>query len=139
MHRTWLALTVAATFPATALAQGGAATVTGRVVRETGQPLASASVVIEGLNLGALTRPTGEYTFVVPGARVTNDQVTLTARLIGYRPQSVQITLAPGTITQDFTLQSNPLQLGEVIITGAGTESTRERLGNVINSVDSSE
>lgn len=139
MHRTWLALTVAATLPATALAQEGAATITGRVVSETGQPLASASVFIEGLNLGALTRSTGEYTFVVPGARVTNDQVTLTARLIGYRPQSVQITLAPGTITQDFTLQSNPLQLGEVIITGAGTESTRERLGNVINSVDSSE
>ena len=138
MHRTWLALTVAASLPAAALAQEGAATVTGRVVSETGQPLASASVFIEGLNLGALTRSGGEYTFVVPGARVTNDQVTLTARLIGFRPQSVQITLAAGTVTQNFTLQSNPLQLGEVIITGAGTESTRERLGNVINSVDSS-
>jgi TonB-linked SusC/RagA family outer membrane protein len=136
-HKTWLALALAAAIPASAVAQEGGATITGRVVSETGQPLGSASVFIEGLNLGTLTRSTGEYTFLVPGARITNQQATLTARLIGYRPQSVQITLAPGTITQNFTLQSNPLQLGEVIITGAGTETTRERLGNVINSVDS--
>jgi TonB-linked SusC/RagA family outer membrane protein len=137
MHKTWLAFALAAAVPVSAAAQEGGATVTGRVVSEAGQPLASASVFIEGLNIGALSRSTGEYTFLVPGARVTNEPVTLTARLIGYRPQSVQITLSPGTITQNFTLQSNPLQLGEVVITGAGTETTRERLGNVINSVDS--
>ena len=83
MHRTWLAFAVAAALPASALAQEGGATITGRVVSDAGQPLASASVFIEGLNLGTLTRSTGEYTFLVPGARVTNEQVTLTARLIG--------------------------------------------------------
>jgi TonB-linked SusC/RagA family outer membrane protein len=34
-------------------------------------------------------------------------------------------------------LVANPLQLGEVVITGAGTTTTREKLGTVINTVDS--
>ena len=56
---------------------------------------------------------------------------------VGYAPQTVQITLRAGTMTQDFTLFESPLQLGEVIVTGAGTSQAREALGNVINTVDS--
>ncbi|HEU4643263.1 MAG TPA: SusC/RagA family TonB-linked outer membrane protein, partial [Gemmatimonadaceae bacterium] len=63
--------------------------------------------------------------------------VTLTARLIGFKAQSAQITLSAGTITHDFVLAANPLKLGEVVVTGAGTATTREKLGTVINTVDS--
>ncbi|HEX6632209.1 MAG TPA: SusC/RagA family TonB-linked outer membrane protein, partial [Gemmatimonadaceae bacterium] len=77
------------------------------------------------------------YTFTVPAARVSGQTVTVTARLVGYLPASAQITLRGGAITQDFTLSANPLRLGEVVVTGAGTQTTRERLGNVINTVDS--
>src|SRR5438046_2461920 len=52
---------------------------------------------------------------------------------------ALQITLTPGaTINQNFTLPVNPFHLGEVVVTGAGTTTTRERLGVTINSVDSS-
>ena len=40
-----------------------------------------------------------------------------------------------GTVTQDFVLEANPLQLGEVVVTGAGTSTEVEKLGNVRNSV----
>jgi TonB-linked SusC/RagA family outer membrane protein len=63
--------------------------------------------------------------------------VGLTARAIGYRPQSAQITLSSGAIDQDFTLVANPLQLGEIVVTGAGTVTEAEKLGNVRNYVDS--
>ena len=124
--------------PSAVSAQDGA-TVTGRVTSEAGAPLASASVFIDGLNIGALTRDDGVYSFVVPSARVQNQAGTLTARLLGYKAATVPITLSAGTITQDFRLAPNPLRLGEVVVTGAGTVTQAEKLGNVRNSVEASE
>ncbi|MGZ8456228.1 MAG: SusC/RagA family TonB-linked outer membrane protein [Gemmatirosa sp.] len=121
-----------------ALAAQQAATITGRVLAEGDRPLAAASVFIPTMNLGTTTSATGTYTFTVPASRVTGQTVGLTARLVGFRAQTVQVVLRPGTITQDFTLVSAPATLSAVVVTGAGTVSTRERLGNVINSVDSS-
>ena len=135
--RTFLFAGILTLLPTWAAAQGGGTTITGKVTSEAGVPLPSASVFLEGLNLGTLTRDDGTYSFIVPGARATGDSATLTARLIGYRSQSAQITLSPGAVTRDFTLTANPMQLGEVVVTGAGTVSTAEKLGNVRNNVDS--
>ena len=121
--------------PAFAAAQQGT-TISGKVTSEAGTPLASVSVFIEGMNLGTITRDDGAYNIVVPAARATGQQATLTARLIGYKSESAPITLS-GNVTHDFVLAANPLRLGEVVVTGAGTENTRERLGTVINTVDS--
>ncbi|MEO7082955.1 MAG: SusC/RagA family TonB-linked outer membrane protein, partial [Gemmatimonadaceae bacterium] len=97
------------------------------------------SVSIAVLGLGATVRESGEFSFTVSAERVRGQTVTLTARVIGYRAQSADITLNAGTVTHDFTLVANPLQLGEIIITGAGTATTREKLGTVINTVDSAQ
>jgi len=113
-------------------------TVTGRVTSDAGVPLAFADVRIPELALGGTTRDNGVYTILVPGARVTGQQVTVVARVLGYKSQSVKVTLSGGTVTQDFSLASNPLQLGEVVVTGAGTISEAEKLGTVRNQVDSS-
>ncbi|MFL5577615.1 MAG: SusC/RagA family TonB-linked outer membrane protein [Gemmatimonadaceae bacterium] len=121
--------------PAVAAAQSPA-TITGRVTAEGGTPIIGASVFLEGLQIGAQTTDDGRYTILVPAARATGS-ATLTARSIGYRPVSQPVTLTSGaTITRDFALAINPLRLGEVVVTGAGTTSTRERLTSVINSVD---
>jgi TonB-linked SusC/RagA family outer membrane protein len=113
------------------------ATISGRVTNQAGQGLPAVSVFIPTLNFGTTTRADGSFSFSVPAARVTGQAVTLTARQVGYRAQSVTITLRGGTITQDFSLEAAPTTLAQVVVTGAGTVSTRERLGNVINSVDS--
>lgn len=118
-----------------ALAQQ-AATVRGTVRSDQGGVLTGASIVITSLGVGATTRADGSYQFTVPAARVTGQTVRIVARFVGYSPDSATITLA-GSVTQDFTLRVNPLRLGEVVITGSGTQTTRERLGNVINTVDS--
>jgi TonB-linked SusC/RagA family outer membrane protein len=124
---------------APANAQQERATITGTVTSEAGAPLASASVFIDGLRAGSMTQPDGSYRFTVSAERAGGQNVTLRARLIGYKEQSASITLTPGTITHDFVLVANPLQLGEVIVTGAGTSTTREKLGNVINTVSADE
>ena len=121
-----------------ATAQGGT-TVTGRVTNESGAPLPGASVFLQGMGIGGQTNDNGQYSFVVASARATGQAATLTARVIGYAARSSPVTLPPGsTITQNFTLASNPLRLGEVVVTGAGTSTTRERLTTTINTVDSS-
>lgn len=111
------------------------ATITGRVTNEAGTPVNGVSVYLEGLRIGSVTDDAGRYTIVVPAARVTNAPVTLTARLIGFRPLSRTITLAEGSNSVDFALVPSPVTLSEVVVTGAGLTGTREASGNVTNTV----
>ena len=121
--------------PAVLFAQG--AVISGRVVGASGEPLPSASVFIQGYGVGSTTDADGRYTIQVPSARVQGQTVTLTARRIGYTSQNASVPLTAGNISRDFNLALNPFQLGEVVVTGAGTTTTVEKLGNVRNTVDS--
>ncbi len=110
-------------------------TISGSVTSDAGLTLGQVEVAIPTMGLGALSRDDGRYVIVVPGARVSGQAVTLVARRLGYKAQSAQITLAPGAVTHDFALAANPLQLGEVVVTGAGTATEVEKLGNVRHAV----
>ena len=112
-----------------------AATVSGVVRSEAGVPLAYVNVAIPSLGVGAQTNAQGRYQFVVPGARVSGQTVAIEARLVGYRQGAAQIRLVAGPVAQDFTLAVNPLRLSEVIVTGSGTTTTRERLGTSVSTV----
>src|SRR5438874_11360807 len=112
-------------------------TITGKVTSDAGQPLAQVEVAIPTMGLGGLTKDDGRYVIVVPGARVSGQPVTAVARRLGYKSQTAQVTLTPGGVKHDFTLAANPLQLGEVVVTGAGTPRPSEKLGSVRNSVSS--
>lgn len=119
-------------------AQGVGVTISGRVTNGAGAPLPGASVFLQGLSIGSQTNDQGNYTFVVAPARANGQSATLTARVIGYAAKSITVTLTRGAnITQDFALAANPLRLGEVVVTGAGTSTTREKLTATINTVDS--
>src|ERR1043165_314498 len=111
------------------------ATISGRVTAEGGVALANVTIAVPEMGLGTTTRDDGTYSLVVFGGRVNRQAVTLTARRVGYKPKSQRITIVPGPLTQDFVLETNPLQLGEVVITGAGTSTEVEKLGNVRNAV----
>ena len=124
---------------AASAARAQESTITGRVTSDAGTPLQSASVIIEGTGIGSVTREDGTYTLVIPAARANGQTANLVARLIGYRPATAPIALSGAHITHDFVLVAAPLKLGEVVVTGQGTTSTRERLGAVINTVDSSQ
>ncbi len=121
--------------PALAQAQS-AATITGRVTGEGAQPLGGAQVFIQSLGVGTTSREDGTFTLTVPAARVAGQSVVLSVRRVGFRTGSATITLRGGAQSQNFALVSAPTTLSAVVVTGAGTVSTREKLGNVINSVD---
>jgi len=122
----------------TASAQAGT-TISGTVTTEQGVPLPGATVLIQGTTTGAHTDDAGRYVIVVPADRANGQSGVLVARVIGYSARTVPIVLTAGsTINQNFSLTVNPLNLDVVLVTGAGTSTTRERLTTTINSVDSS-
>jgi len=121
------------------LAQQQGASLIGRVTSADGEPLGQATVVIERWGLGATTRADGRYTIALPTARLTGDTVSVTARLIGYKPRTTRVVLAGVEQTLDFALEANPLQLGEIVVTGLGGVSEVEKLGTVRSSIDSAQ
>ena len=141
--RRWLRALLTTVAPLTVAASAAHAqagvTVTGRVTSEAGAPIPGASVFVQGLNVGTLTGENGQYTFTIAANRATGQAATLTARVIGFTAKSAPVTLTAGTnVTQDFVLGANPLRLNEIVVTGAGTSTTRERLATSISTVDSS-
>ena len=131
----FLSTGVVAALPGRAAAQEPI-TLSGKVTTATGAPIGDAEVVVPSLGLGATTRDDGRYAIVIPGARAAVGQtLSVLARRLGYKPVTQQITLAPGIVEHDFSLAPNPLQLGEIVVTGAGTTSEAEKLGNVRNSI----
>jgi TonB-linked SusC/RagA family outer membrane protein len=114
-------------------------TISGTVTNEQGAPLPGATVLIQGTTTGAHTDDAGRYVIVVPADRANGQSGILVARVIGYSARQVPIVLTAGsTISQNFSLVVNPLNLDAVLVTGAGTSTTRERLTTTINTVDSS-
>jgi hypothetical protein len=81
----WLCRMMAAValLPGVILAQEPA-TITGRVTDQNGAAIPSATVAIPAMGLGATTRQNGEYTIILPGARLQSQTMTLTARVIGF-------------------------------------------------------
>jgi TonB-linked SusC/RagA family outer membrane protein len=136
LHRFLLSAAIA-TFPLGALVAQQSALVTGRVTNTLAAPLSGAQVSVPSLGIGATTRGDGSYTVLIPVARIPSGPVTVTARLIGYKLASIEVTLTSGSTKADFTLADDPLRLGEVVVTGAGTVSEVEKLGTVRNSIDS--
>lgn len=136
----WALLTAAlALVPSRATAQEPVS-IAGKVTTAAGEPLRDVNVAIFDLGVGVWTGADGTYHLNVPGGRAQGQQVKLTARLIGFRAQSFVVTLTPGSsIDQNFQLASDPLRLDEIVVTGAGTEQRRERLGTASSTVGGAE
>ena len=108
------------------------ATITGFVRSEIGMSVPGAQVFLEAMNIGTVSNDSGRYRFVVPGARIKGDSMTLSVKLIGFFPQSRRLLLKPREQrTENFTLKANPVRLGQVVVSGQGGVRTREKLGEV--------
>ena len=104
-----------------------AAVVSGRVTDASGRPLANAQVFIVGTQLRALASEEGRYTI----ANVPDGTHTIRAMLIGFQPQSRQITVAGQPVTADFTLAAQTVQLEAVVTVGYGTQRRQDLTGAV--------
>ncbi len=94
---------------ATALPGG----VRGRVTDAAGKPIAYATVMIKGANIGTATLSDGSFS-IVPSA----SSGTLTVSYPGYTPQDIALNGITGTPL--IVLQSSAQNLDEVVVTGVG-------------------
>ncbi|MGQ0648952.1 MAG: SusC/RagA family TonB-linked outer membrane protein [Gemmatimonadaceae bacterium] len=132
---TWLAVAASLAAAPTVLAQTG--TIAGRVTEAlAGTPLSGATIQIAGTRLGAGTSNEGRYriTSVPPGTH------TIVVRRLGYNPARQSVTVTAGAeATADFQLQSSPISLDQVVITGTAAAQERRSVGNAVSTISASE
>lgn len=108
-----------------AFAQSGG--ITGKVVDEKNQPLAGASVTVDGTTTGTTVDVNGNYTIkgLKPGA------YSITARFIGYVDLKKNVTVEAGLVQLNFGLQPQSTGLNEVVVVGYGTQRKKDLTGSV--------
>src|SRR5437899_3093796 len=112
--------------PAVAAAQAPT-TISGRVTASVGgTPLYGAIVSIPTLRVSASTNGDGRYQLVVPAG--STGAATLTARLIGFKTQSVEVSLTGSDVTQDVALEEGAIELESKVVTALGIEREQRSL-----------
>ena len=99
------------------VAQQGSGTIKGTVTQSSnGQPLVGVIVTVNGTTIKAATNTRGGYTI----DRAPTGPQTLVFRWLGYRPTGVQTNVtASGVTTADAKMEQLPIQLSELLVTGA--------------------
>src|SRR2546428_7633517 len=120
-------------------AQAQSAVITGKVTGRGSEALGGATVLVEGLGISAGTAQSGTYTLTVPADKAKGQTVTLRARYIGYQAGTKQITLTPGTQTQDFELKFDPMTLDVVVVTGTAGGTEIKKVPFAVSQVDRSQ
>ena len=118
--RLWLA---ASLLFLSSLAMAQQKTVSGRVTDAKNEPVAGASVVVKGTNIGTTTDEQGRFTITVP-----NNQARVTVSYVGLDAQEVAV----GSSTNlDISLASTGSTLNEVVVTGYTTQARKDITGSV--------
>jgi TonB-linked SusC/RagA family outer membrane protein len=118
-------------------AAGQAGTLTGVVLNQAGGlPVPSVQVFIADLNLGGLTQQNGRFLL----QNVPAGTHTVSAERLGYRSQTQTVNVAAGqTVTLNWTIIEQAIQLDEVIVTGTPGGTRRRAIGNSVSQVDAAE
>ncbi len=111
MHRLLpLWLTTAAFLSAVPLFAGG---VSGRVTGPGGTPLAYATIFVQQTGSGTTTNEEGYYEI-----RLDPGHYTLVFQFLGYRTEAREISVGRQFERLDVSLEEQPVQLGEVLVSG---------------------
>jgi TonB-linked SusC/RagA family outer membrane protein len=131
MNKASLLLLLYALLATTSLAGQSATSgrITGMVADgSTARPLASATVTVEGTQVGTITGPDGRFVLTNVPAGVH----TVHASLIGHGSQSQRVTVVAGEATAvNFTLETQAVLLEGLVAVGYGTQSRRDVTGSV--------
>ncbi|HUI63771.1 MAG TPA: TonB-dependent receptor [Bacteroidota bacterium] len=94
----------------------------GTVNDQNNKPVSYAVLVLEGTHLGASSDANGKYVITNLAAKTYN----LRASAVGYRAKATSVTVIEGqTVTVDFTLTEDALDMAEVVTTGTYTPTPK--------------
>ncbi len=135
LKRKFLALTLLFALPLFALAQKANITLRGTVTDEAGEPLIGVTVQLLEVRVGTITDVRGYYEL---NTALTEGTYTLQVSYVGYSTYMEKISLGASTTTivKDLKLNTDILDLDQVVVTGASPTATRKQLGNNISVVD---
>src|SRR5256886_4585338 len=95
---------------------------------------AGVHVYVAGTELGTLTNAEGRYQFSVRAG-----EVELRTRRVGFASLSQKVTVSGGQVVDaDFALRPAAVALDVVVVTGAGAETEKRKLGNTVTTIDAS-
>jgi hypothetical protein len=111
-------------------------TLTGQVTdARTGEPIGSAQVFIDAIDLGVLSSADGRYLLL----NVPAGTHSVTVELIGYETTSAEVTVASGaTVVQNFRLAQQAVSLEQIVVTGVPGGTRRRAIGNSVGTLDGS-
>ena len=98
--------------------------VTGTVTSTDGKPVAGATVVVEGTNIGTSTDSNGKYTISAPANGL------LTFSFLGYVDTSIAVN---NKTVVNATLSEDTANIDEIVVVGYGSG---RKVGSIIGSVD---
>jgi outer membrane receptor protein involved in Fe transport len=108
-------------------------TIAGQVIDQGNAPLPGAQVVIVGTQRGSTTNAEGQYTI----RGVPSGTVQVRASFVGYTRQTETVELGAGeTITIDFQLAVDLLQMEEAVVTGSFTERSKIEASVALTTLD---
>ena len=112
-------------------------TVSGTVISPDGETLIGVTVLLGQTSSGTVTDFDGRYSI---SNRAAPGTYRLTFSYIGYGNEVVSYTVPAGggAIRVDAVLETDALNLDEVIVTGASVATSRRQLGNSIATLDES-
>ena len=98
-------------------------TVTGKITDDTGNPIASVSIIVKGTNVAALSAQDGTYQI-----SVSDKNSTLVFSAVGYKSQEIKIK---GKTTINVSLKSAGNELQEVVVIGYSSQKKRNMTASI--------
>lgn len=105
-------------------------TISGRVIDETGEPVAGATVSVKASNVVVTTDANGRFSIVVP-----NDQVVLVFTSVGHEPYELKAGNAENNL---IVLKKKITELENVVVTALGVRRKERALGYATQAVEGS-
>jgi len=99
----------------------------GKVTAQSGQPLGGANIAIPELGVGGVAAEDGKYSFTVDQGRVRGRALNLVVRAIGYKPKRLPLSDVQGSVTKDFVLDRDILNLEAVVVTGTSEATSQKK------------
>ena len=114
----------------------GTGTIRGQITDAvTNRPVDGAHVYVAGTELGTLTNAEGRYQFAARAG-----EVELQAKRVGYASVRQKVSVTPGqAVDADFQLRQAAIGLDAVVVTGAGAQTEKRKLGNTVATIDASQ
>ncbi len=131
------ALFVAALAASTARAQS--VVFSGKVTAQSGQPLGGANVGLPELGIGGVAAEDGKYSFTIDQGRVRGRALNLVVRAIGYKPKRLPLSDVQGSVTKDFVLERDILNLEAVVVTGTSEATSQKKTPFSVNVIENTQ